>query len=82
MYVTSLADTNAQYFAAIIWCWTLGGASDTNGGKFKQLKQIFREIEFKWSTSEFTLCKKANSLCERCPSLGLGGFLNTHMGWL
>ena len=29
-----------------------------------------------------TLCKKANSLCEQCPSLGLGGFLNTHMGWL
>ena len=28
-YVSSVADTNAQCFAAIIWCWTLGGASDT-----------------------------------------------------
>ena len=34
-YVSKPADTNSQCFDAIIWCWTLGGASDKNGGKFK-----------------------------------------------
>ena len=33
----------------------------------------------KLNERKFTLCKKAKSLCEWCPSLGLGGFLNIHM---
>ena len=68
--------------------------SNVEKQKFTVTQKIFRETNLHYDLlmkmlisrnvlenilTWITLCKKAKSLCEWCPSLGLGGFLNIHM---